>query len=80
MRVTSHIACPERQPDGSMKVVDRVFEEDIPDKGRTPLYCNSCPNDEYPVCKKECGAINNPHSGLTDEERFADIGPYQYKG
>ncbi len=80
MKVMCREARPVRQPDGSMKVIVSEVERDIPDKGRTPLFCNHCPLDNYPQCKPGCRMINNPLSGLTDEERFADIGPYQYKG
>lgn len=52
IHVKSHMACPVRQKDGSWKVVNKPYEEDIPDLGREELICNDCGHPSYPECKK----------------------------
>ena len=54
IRVKSRMACPVRQKNGSWKVIEKRFIENVPDLGREYLICNSCGFSAYPACLEWC--------------------------
>lgn len=63
--VHSMMSCPVKQEDGTWTTIIKEFDEDIPDKGRHTLMCNSCDSETYPKCCEWCPVEKNRKERLT---------------